>query len=224
MEYPKAVEELKLWNRHRIPNERKQDVASLTNKVFSITYKHNLHLFPHVRGVLEWAQDERIVVIGLSDALERWVCFRLRILGVEKYFSGLYTWHQDQWFDDRSPVKSSISKRVRLASSELKPNLAVVNEVLADFSLARETTFMVGDSLFKDIAVAQAAKVQDIWARYGTRPREDNLDTLRRITPWTESERAVEKEAGLSIEPTHVIDDFSELISLIGTRHPTLFD
>jgi phosphoglycolate phosphatase len=224
VEYPRAVNELTLWDRNKISDKERKRISEIVDKVFSINYRSHLRLFPNVREVLMWTREEGIPVIGLSDALERWVCYRLRILGIEKYFAGLYTWQHDQWFDDRHPHHSSIKTRVQLNSNELKPNLEVVNRVLADFSLNRETTFMVGDSLSKDIAVAQTAGVNDVWARYGTRPHELNLNTLRRITPWSESEKAKEKNAKLHIVPTFIIDDFHELIGLIGTRRPKLFD
>jgi FMN phosphatase YigB (HAD superfamily) len=223
VEYPRAVDELVLWDAHQVPSEEKRRITSLVNKVFSITYRRNLSLFPHVRETLEWTQDEGILVVGLSDALEHWVCFRLRRLGVARYFSGLYTWHHDQWFEGRPTVRSSIRTLVRLASSELKPNVDVVNRMLTDFNLSRADTFMLGDSLSKDVAAARAAGVRDVWARYGTRPREENLNTLRRITPWTETEKVADREARLRIAPTFTIDDISELTALMGTRRPRLF-
>jgi FMN phosphatase YigB (HAD superfamily) len=82
---------------------------------------------------------------------------------------------------------------------------------------------MLGDSLSKDVAAARAAGVRDVWARYGTRPREENLNTLRRITPWTETEKVADREARLRIAPTFTIDDISELTALMGTRRPRLF-
>lgn len=224
VEYPNAIEELALWDRHHISGEEKQKFVSILNKVFSINYKRNLRLFPHVREVLSWAYDEGIIIIGLSDALERWVCYRLRSLGVEKYFTGLYTWHHEFWFVDRVPAKSSIKKMVRLESTELKPNLDVINRMINDFSLDRQETFMVGDSISKDITSAQEAHIHDVWARYGTRRREKNLNTLRRITPWTESEKMAEKKAKINIVPTSIIDDFIDLINLIGSRRPNLFN
>lgn len=224
VEYPRAVEELAVWEREHICSEEKQRIVELVRKVFSITLKRKLCLFPHVKNVLEWARNEGIVIIGLSDALERWVSFRLRNLGVEKYFSGLYTWHYEPWFDDREPAVSSIRVRFPLVSSELKPNEGVVNRVVSDFSLDREGTYMVGDSLAKDVTAAQAAGVNDVWARYGTHHSERNLDTLRHITPWAESEKSAEKRARGQIVPTFVIDDFSELINLVGSSQPKLFD
>ncbi|MBK7595075.1 MAG: HAD family hydrolase [Gemmatimonadetes bacterium] len=155
--------------------------------------------------MLRWASEEGVVIIGLSDALERWVCFRLRMLGIERYFSGLYTWHQEPWFAGKAPVRTSIRHRVHLESNELKPNKAVVDRVIQDFQLQREHTVMVGDSLSKDVEAAQLAGVIDVWARYGTTSKESNLDTLRQITPWTQG--TVKNGAGVQrvVQPTHTI-------------------
>ena len=59
--------------------------------VFSINYKRHLKLFPNVDKVLEWADREGIVVVGLSDALERWVIYRLRALGILPSTSRAFT-------------------------------------------------------------------------------------------------------------------------------------
>ncbi len=225
VEYPRAVEELALWKDLDVTDAERIRISSLAEKVFSINYKRHLRLFPHVLEVLEWAKEEKIVVIGLSDALERWVLYRLRSLGIARYFHGLYTWHEDPWFVGRPPVKTSIKARVQLSSSELKPNKEVVERAVSDFSLNKHHTFMVGDSLAKDVVAAKSAGVKDVWARYGTRPSEGNVDTLRRITPWTAKERLADRNAEASMSPpTYVIDDFGELIGLIGNQKPRLFD
>jgi len=192
--------------------------------VFSITYRKNLTLFPNVERVLAWARRESIIIVGLSDALERWVIFRLRALGISRYFDGLYTWHEEPWFEGKTPIRSRIKKRVRLASSELKPNKEVVWRVLQDFSLDRQSTFMVGDSISKDMAAARDAGVNDVWARYGTRPSEKNLSTLRMITPWTDAAKGAEKTARVQMIPSYVIDDFADLKDIIGSRNVTLFE
>lgn len=224
VEYPLAVEELPLWQRVAVAPEDRVRILSRVQKVFSINYRRNLRLFPHVEEVLKWTRREGIVVVGLSDALERWVVYRLRALGISRYFHGLYTWHEEPWFEGRRPLRSTIRKLVRLSSTELKPNKEVVWKVLQDFSLDRQGTFMVGDSLSKDIAAARNAGVNDVWARYGTRPSELNLDTLRLITPWTDAAKGAEKAAVAQIIPTHVIDDFADLKAIIGSRNAMLFE
>ena len=224
VEYPRATRELAIWARLGFSEEDRDKTAALLEKIFSINYKKNLKLYPNVRRVLEWAMSEDIVVIGLSDALERWVCYRLRMLGIERYFSGLYTWGQESWFEERRPHKSCIKNRVQLATEELKPNREVVDRVLADFSMPSARAYMVGDSVSKDIVAAQAAGVTDVWARYGTTPKHENLSTLRAITPWTEENKSGEDIARAVVVPSHTIDDFGELIDIIGSSQPTLFD
>lgn len=224
VEYPDAVNDLGIWSELSIPEEMKKEYVSKVKQVFSITYKRNLRLYPSVREVLTWARDEDITIIGLSDALERWVIYRLRTLGIERYFSGLYTWHKEPWFLERQAVKSSIKFRTQLQDNELKPNADVVNRVVMDFKLDKAHSFMVGDSVSKDVVAAQMSGIRDIWARYGTTPLEGNLDTLRRITPWTSTQQGAEIGASNKVIPSHSIDDFSELISIIGSSRLRLFD
>ena len=224
VEYPAALGELELWKRLGITGEEKARFETLVGKVFSITYRKRLHLFPNVEEVLEWAREEGIVVVGLSDAWERWVCLRLRALGIEKYFDGLYTWHREPWFEGRRRHRSSIRRRFQLSTSELKPNREVVERVLGDFGLEKSTTYMVGDSLAKDIRAAQAAGVVDVWARYGTHLSERNLKTLREITPWSKAKKDAEDQAVEHITPSFTIDDFGQLTHLIGSERLTLFD
>jgi hypothetical protein len=50
----------------------------------------------------------------------------------------------------------------------------------------------VGDSLMKDIVMAQGAGVTDVWAKYGESHRRDGYDLLRRVSHWTPQD--VERE------------------------------
>ena len=224
VEYPFAASELALWVKYGFEEADRARISNSAKKVFSIIYRRNLVLYPEVRQVLRWAAAEGVVIVGLSDALERWICFRLRILGIDKYFAGLYTWHKDPWFAGKTPLRTSIQRRVRLNSSELKPNKAVVERVLRDFQLDRNRTLMVGDSIRKDIRAAQLAGVADIWARYGTVSLERNIETLRQITPWGATGEPADLAGAPPIEPTNTINHFSELMGLIETERISLFD
>jgi FMN phosphatase YigB (HAD superfamily) len=222
VEYPQAVEDLRLWTRYEVAEKFRLDLIARAGKVFSIVYRRNLKLYPHVAEVLEWAKEQGISIIGLSDALEHWACFRLRSLGIERHFHGLYTWHRE-WFNNRRTIKSPIRRRVQLSGTELKPNVDAIERVIRDFAVDRGTSFMVGDSLAKDIVVAQRAGLNDVWARYGTEPKAENRATIRRITPWTPSQQAEEVIARSIVTPTFVIDDFAEIQSLIGLSQLALF-
>jgi phosphoglycolate phosphatase len=78
----------------------------------------------------------------------------------------------------------------------------------------------VGDSLLKDVAMAQAAGVADVFARYGDVRGRPGYDLLRRVTHWspavvTGSEQRVEAD----VRPTHVLKTgFAELLDLVEPR------
>ena len=74
----------------------------------------------------------------------------------------------------------------------------------------------VGDSLHRDILMAQRCNVHDIYARYGTEYNEANYDLLVDISHWTEDEIQKKFELReLKVEPTYTIDSFSELSRVI---------
>lgn len=53
----------------------------------------------------------------------------------------------------------------------------------------------IGDSLMKDIAMAQDAGVLDIHAAYGVAHERSEYELLRRVTHWTDAE--VEREKSI---------------------------
>jgi phosphoglycolate phosphatase len=84
----------------------------------------------------------------------------------------------------------------------------------------------LGDSLMKDIVMAQSAGVLDIHAQYGIAQHREGYDLLRRVTHWSDQHVEREKELTRSTQvvPTVVCrDGFEEVLpvfgmSLIGAR------
>ena len=74
----------------------------------------------------------------------------------------------------------------------------------------------VGDSLMKDVAMAQSVGIKDVWAKYGSSHQKAEYELLRRVTHWTQE--AVEKEKAISareVAPTYVLEhSFAELLGL----------
>ncbi|PDT13879.1 hypothetical protein CO670_25965 [Rhizobium sp. J15] len=73
----------------------------------------------------------------------------------------------------------------------------------------------VGDSLFKDVAMARDVGVFDIHAKYGESQRRPEYDLLRQVSHWTEADVQREKsivEKGHDFEPSAVLtDSFAEI-------------
>ncbi len=97
--------------------------------------------------------------------------------------------------------------------SERKPNpaalLAVISHVEGDTPCR---TVYVGDSLTRDILMANRAKVPSVLARYGISHTRTDYDLLVQISHWTDDEVSREREFSvLHISPSAAIDAFDEL-------------
>jgi phosphoglycolate phosphatase len=99
---------------------------------------------------------------------------------------------------------------------ELKPNPQLLLDILSDVGAKKEQTVYVGDKLVKDVSMAQAAAVTDVWAKYGEPLHRPEYELLRRVTHWTKE--AVEKERNTTQEhviPTHILNNaFGELLDM----------
>lgn len=78
-------------------------------------------------------------------------------------------------------------------------------------------TLYVGDSLSRDVVMAQRAGVVDVWAEYGQLHQSEYYEFLTKITYWSEAEVVAERESQRSIDPvrpTHRIGSFSGLLEI----------
>lgn len=97
-----------------------------------------------------------------------------------------------------------------------KPDPRGLNHVMDMCSVSPEECVYVGDNLFKDIPMAQACGVTDVYARYGYASHRPEYDLLRKVTFWSPED--VEREREIcsrgTVTPTITIDQFSELLDL----------
>ena len=78
----------------------------------------------------------------------------------------------------------------------------------------------VGDSLFKDVVMAQKAGVADVYAHYGKAHTKGEYELLRAVTHWPSEDVENEKKLTESdCHPTFTIDGgFSQLLALSTLR------
>ena len=121
----------------------------------------------------------------------------LRSLGVDRYFSRLYTLQgQDaihvselsRWVD---PPEGFVTV---LPRGERKPNPRLLTDICQHEGIAVSNTYYVGDSLVRDIAMAKQAGVRSVWARYGTKYDPACWAFLVKITHWTDEDVRREKD------------------------------
>jgi phosphoglycolate phosphatase len=220
LEYSFAIQELGILKSLELSTkELEEKIVQPARVAFMRARRKHLRLYPHVRETLQWAKNQDLLIIGLTDVPLFHAERRLKVLHIDQFFDALFSREDFEVPESAaSDVKeksakcmyvSQIPMKEELNSSQLKPNPAPLYSIFDRFRLAPETTYMVGDNLWKDVSLAQTVGVHDIWARYGQEAKQENLETLRQITPWTQEEIAKNEEAKCRVKPTHIIDDFS---------------
>lgn len=82
------------------------------------------------------------------------------------------------------------------------------------FSIPVTDVVYVGDSLMKDVAMAQHVGVLDVHAAYGVVQHRPEYDLLRRVSHWTAEDVAREQQiaADSDVTPSVTVRSFKELL------------
>jgi phosphoglycolate phosphatase len=87
-------------------------------------------------------------------------------------------------------------------------------DIIKDIGGTPEETLYIGDNLIKDVHMAQAASVADVWAKYGEAKDRPEYEFLRRVTHWPASD--VEREKVIRptvVKPSYILESsFSEIL------------
>ena len=219
VEHKNSIQDLSIWQSLDMPSKQINDLIMKANHTFHKTFYKRLRAYPGVVDSLKIIKSHGFVIIGLSDTYQRWAIHRLRRIKVINFFSALYGLRQN-W--DAPPPKTNLRVEIleELTPDQLKPNKNVILQICEDNNLDQSQTYYVGDSIAKDVRGAQLAGIVDIWAEYGTHFEEKNLETIRRITPWSPLEKSLSDTAIATIIPTHTIRSFSQIIPILGCSMP----
>jgi len=118
-------------------------------------------------------------------------------------------------------LRSTVARHTR--EGTWKPDASVLRDILSDVGAEPAAAVYVGDSLIKDVTMAQAAGVLDVFARYGDVRSRPGYDLLRRVTHWSPAMLA--RSEGIreaDVRPTHVLGDgFAELLDHVEFRRFT---
>jgi phosphoglycolate phosphatase len=188
---------------------------------FNSERKRRLCLYEGVEETLKRLTDRGVRVVGHTEASPENAYYRLHRLGVARYFSHLYALegpvvaHPDpERVRGLAPPSGFV---VPLMRSERKPNPDVVMEICATERIESLDAAYIGDSLSKDVAMARAAGIYAVWARYGTLVDPDDWRVLVRVTPWREEDVRREetiKRAAMGVTADLIVDDYSQLLAV----------
>jgi len=222
-EYAFVIEELpSLRSKH--PNEDLTVVYQDAIKAYRIARQSSLRLYPGVSETLEKLKNIGCMIVAFTESMEFYTMPRLKKLGLDGVLDYVYSppdhakpldfarQYDDDWYRLQHTVQRFIPAEAR------KPNPDILLSIIGDDGIhaTKEHTIYVGDSLMKDVKMAQDAGVIDVHAKYGTAVHTKAYDVLRRVTHWTKEDVEREKMilAGGKVTPTFVMErSFEELLS-----------
>lgn len=189
--------------------------------------KRRLTLYPGVRETLTALKVAGVRVVAHSDSPMGYVSRRLRQLDVDTLFDAICAPEDHGVPGDltnivRQVPDSIVTARVTLLESDptiRKPDPRTLDRILAAFPYPLTRIAYVGDSLSRDLLLAQRAGIRGIWARYGAVHDEKLRKQLYRITYWSDADVAAEEQLRLEasgLAPEFVIDSFDEVIDVVG--------
>lgn len=223
-EYAFSVQELKICRTMSI--ERVKELVYLSKAVFSRTRAKNLKPYNGVKETLKWAMKEGVLVIGVTNSPIFHAQRRLRRLNLDHLFFGLLGWDGYETSDDNcltNIIKQQIKEKTytsriqnlwRVCAEELKPNPICYRKIINDLGTSYTMTYVVGDSLWRDIKPALEIGVIGIWAKYGRECEPKSLETLFKIDKLSEEKISDIYDSRLA-NPPLVINTFSELQKII---------
>jgi FMN phosphatase YigB (HAD superfamily) len=208
------------------PRERLDRYASAL-VAYREEHLRRLALYEGVEETLIALRERGVMVIAHTDAMMFYASLRVSILGLAPLLDGLFAPADHSWpagvrppfaelFGDPATRRSSVGIQEEFPRHLLKPDPEVLWRILRHFDVAPEEVLYVGDSLAKDVRVAQRAGVHDVHAEHGLSVASPLYERLVAVTHWSAED--VRRERQLSQErvtPTARIGAYPELLEVI---------
>lgn len=184
-----------------------------------------LKLYPTVFRTLWDLKKRGTRIIAYTESMAFYSAYRLKRFGLDGVIDILFSPK-----DHDMPAGMSIDRMRRLPDEfyelqvtevrhtppgELKPNPRVLLDIINAVGATPDKCAYVGDSLYKDVAMARDVGVYDVHAKYGESQRKPEYNLLRRVSHWTEEDVQREKaiiESGHDFKPSAVLNEcFAEI-------------
>lgn len=197
-------------------------------RAFRHERRRTLRLFPGVLETLERIRQAGIPVVGVSDSMMDYVSRRLRQLDVDLHFAALCA-PEDHGLPPglaaqvarRAPSRDVLGRMAELPlpTHMRKPDSRIVLAILQHYGVKETEAVVVGDSLSRDVLMAQRVGAIDVWAEYGQRRERHLYEELLKITYWSDLDVAEEAELqarARAATPTFSLQSFPQILPVIG--------
>lgn len=232
-EYPFAIQESKIFAEFNYDFDSFHKlVIDPAREAFAAARRKYLVPYPGVREGLESLRRRGLRVAALTDAPRNPAEGRTRSMELDKLLDGLYTLPAFPF------PESGIDERIRRRDDEggyraacpvtelprefEKPDPRGMLKVCADFGVDPSETVVVGDSLQKDIAVAQRVGALDLWAEYGTLMSLEYRERLATISARAATRRHLQHAAPEGARPpTRRLSNFTQVLEIVDATRAT---
>lgn len=221
-EHPFALLETKTV-RLRFPyatEEQKKRLLACAFKAFNDERKARLRLYPTVAETLRRVREQGTRVVAYTEAAIYNVVHRLELLGtmpdIDLIYAGKGKGSLGSVLGQPAPRLMPMEKVRLLPFEHYKPNPGALLDICDEQKIAPDRAIYVGDSLVRDVGMANRAGVTSVWARYGTKVDHDFWQQLVRVTHWTDADVQNEKrlrDEFKAIQPDVTIDSFGALLT-----------
>jgi phosphoglycolate phosphatase len=177
-------------------------------RAFNLERKKRLVPYEGVVPTMHRLRHQGIRLVAHSDSNVFGVIDRISRLQLQDFFDEIYC---VEGSGEKHPTGGPYSSRYKdfpwskihlLAHEDRKPNPALLSHILRASSIDIDRVAFIGDSIAKDIHMAQEAGIYSIWARYGTGFDPALYQQLVRISHWTRDDVQRENEARLAAANT----------------------
>jgi phosphoglycolate phosphatase len=183
-----------------------------------------LRPYPTVIETLRRIKRQGATIVSFTESTAYHAMYRAKRLGLDGIFDALYS-PPDHVLPLEINVATLRSKPPReyklnktrhevFASTQSKPDDQLLRDILAAERIDVSSAIYVGDSLHRDVLMAQNAGVLDAHAMYGLESSPADKALLDSVSHWSDSAKASQRVAHENIRPTISLPrSFSEILS-----------
>lgn len=203
----------------------KNDKKSIIHQYYS-NKKKNLVLYEGVLETLRELKKQGVLVIGFTESNSFFTKTRIKQLELDGLFDCIYTPigtgipESTKRINPESYWETQLTEIRHLSVYDKKPNVEILEIILKDFNLKKESTIYIGDKLDRDIQMAIDVGLTSVFANYGYGISGEKYILLKEVTHWSKEdvEREIEFKEKLkinNINPTHELTkSFKEILEL----------
>lgn len=192
----------------------------------------SMRLYDGVQNTLKSIKALGVPIVAYTESQAFYTALRMRWLQLDGLIDVLYSPADTDFPEGVSPeqMRSKAAEYYGLKQTAhrhtpdhaLKPDAGVLSAIVDGLSATPSEVAYVGDSLMKDVTMAQLASVQDVWAKYGAAVQDrDDYKLLQRVSHWNDHDVQREKEIRQrpDVTATHTLEQsFAELLGLFDFR------